>query len=110
ASVFFIPVDMNTGVDASGITDADGKYSLATVTGKANSGTKPAEYKVTVTKKNVEWDGKSYIERPGQAPVKDVKVSDALPSDYSSMMATPFKATVTNDKSKNVFDFDVKSQ
>jgi len=107
ASVVFTAVD-GAGEDASGKTNENGTFDLTTVTGKSGSGTKPGEYKVSITKKNVEWDGVSFLPRPpGQEPVKDVKVSDFLPREYSTYSTTPLKATVTKKKEDNVFKFEI---
>ena len=108
ATVVFTAESASSGEDASGETDEEGRFVLTTVTGKSGSGTKPGEYRVAVTKKNVEWDGVSYLQRAGRDPVPDVKVSDMLPRSYSSYTTTPLRATVTNKKENNVFSFTVE--
>ena len=108
ARVTFIP-ESGTGEGASGPTDKDGKFVLTTSTGKEGSGTKPGQYRVTVTKTRIDWDGKTYLpaQGPGDEPAKDEKVVQLLPRQFSGFASTPFKATVTEKKDDNVFDFDI---
>lgn len=110
ALVMFSSDDQNVGEDASGRTDASGKYTLQTSIGEPDTGTKPGSYTVLVIKKKVEWDGKSMIEAPGTIPVKAVRSTDLIPATYMSPATSPFKAAVTKDKSKNVFNFELKSK
>ena len=109
ARVVFIP-ESGTGEGASGKTDESGKFVLTTSTGKDGSGTKPGEYKVTVSKTKMEWDGKAYItvtQNDAEVQVKDEKTVQLLPMQYANSVQTPFKATVTTNKDTNVFDFDI---
>jgi len=109
ARVTFVP-EGGTGEAAGGSTDKDGKFLLTTSAGKQGTGTKPGQYKVTITKTKIEWDGKTYLPvmREGDEPSKDEKIVHLLPLQYSNSVQTPFKATVTEKKADNVFDFDVK--
>ena len=109
ASVMFIP-DGGTGEGASGRTDSEGKYVLTTSTGKSGTGTKPGTYKVTVSKTVSEWDGRSYrtVSEDGEyVQVEDRTTKHLLPLSYNSLANTPLKATVTENKDDNVFNFDI---
>ncbi|MCL2117659.1 MAG: carboxypeptidase-like regulatory domain-containing protein [Planctomycetaceae bacterium] len=109
ARVIFIP-NSGTGESAGGRTDENGKFVLTTSTGNDASGTKPGEYRVTVSKTKTEWDGKSYITVAGEAgdeKVKDEKTVQLLPLQYGNFSSTPFKAEVTANKDDNVFDFAI---
>jgi len=108
--VAFIPDGDGSGEAASGATDANGKYVLTTSSGKDGTGTKPGSYRVTVTKTDIVWDGSSYLPPTRDEPdvrVKDEKVVQLLPVQYSNFANTPLKATVTEKKDTNVFDFDI---
>jgi len=110
AVVKFISAD-GAGEGASGKTDADGKFVLTISTAKKEgSGTKPGEYKVTVSKTEITWDGKSYVtvtQDDQTVQVKDEKIKQLLPMQYANFSQTPFKATVTANKDTNVFTFDI---
>jgi len=110
ARVVFIP-ESGTGESAGGRTDENGRFVLTTSTGSDASGTKPGEYRVTISKTRTEWDGRSYHPVRGDDPdeelVKDEKIIQLLPAQYGNFAQTPLKAVVTEDKNANVFDFDV---
>ncbi|MCL2348514.1 MAG: carboxypeptidase-like regulatory domain-containing protein [Planctomycetaceae bacterium] len=109
ARVIFIPAS-GSGEGAGGKTDATGKFVLTTSTGKEGSGTKPGEYRVTVAKTKLEWDGKSYrtvSQDDKDVQVKDEKTIQLLPVQYGNFAQTPFKAAVTENKATNVFTFDI---
>lgn len=110
ARVVFIPED-GSGESAGGRTDEAGKFVLTTSSGKDSSGTKPGSYKVTVSKTEMKWDGKSYIpavEDGVEVKVKDEKTIQILPARYRNFATTPFKANVTENKDNNVFEFEIK--
>ena len=108
ARVVFIPED-GSGEGAGGRTDESGKFMLTTSSGNDASGTKPGEYRVTIAKTRVVWDGKSYLPASGgnSEPLKDEKTEHLLPREYGNFSQTPFKATVTSNKNTNVFEFDI---
>ena len=110
ARVVFIP-DGGSGEGASGRTDASGKYVLTTSSGNDASGTKPGEYRVTVSKTELVWDGRSYLPTesgdPDAEPVKDEKTVHLLPTEYGNFSTTPFRAVVTESRDGNVFDFAI---
>jgi len=111
ARVAFIPDEGGSGEAASGATDANGKYVLTTSSGREGTGTKPGAYRVTVSKTDIVWDGRSYLPPTREEPdvqVKDERVAQLLPVQYSNFANTPLKATVTEKKDTNVFDFDIQ--
>ena len=111
ASIYFDPVTQDgSAISASGKTNADGVYLIQTATGKPDGGTTPGDYKVYFSKMKVEWDGKSYLPNPGGDPIKDSRAVNMLPVTYTRSRTTPCSATVTTDKDRNVFDFDIKSK
>ncbi|MCL2346745.1 MAG: hypothetical protein FWC50_00645 [Planctomycetaceae bacterium] len=111
ATLIFSPVSQSgTALSASGRTNADGVYFIQTTTGKPQGGTTPGEYKVCFSKTKELWDGKSYLPNPGGEPIKNSRAVNMLPQAYTLASTTPCQATVTTDKSKNVFDFDLKSK
>ena len=111
ARVVFIP-DGGAGEGASGMTDADGRFVLTTSTGNEGSGTKPGAYRVTVSKVEVQWDGVTYRmpEGPVDADTEPVRAEtflQLLPTQFGNFANTPFRATVTENRATNVFDFDI---
>ena len=111
AMVTYIPKNSAEGVTASSYTNAQGVYTLQTSGGgEAGTGTKPGDYTVTVKKTIEKWDGKTWIESPGFPKVKDTYAQDVTHKIYADPMRTPFKATVTSDPKKNVFDFELVSK
>ena len=93
AHVNFIPTS-GEGTEGFGITDAAGKYTLSNAM-EADAGVAPGEYKVTISKKEVKWDGKSWKEVPGGEKIKDTRANELLPRRYCAPMDTELKATVT---------------
>ena len=110
--VLFMPDGNASGEGAGGRTDKDGKYVLTTTSGKEGSGTKPGEYRVTLSKIVLEWDGKSYRTEMSSdmtpRQVEDKKTVHLLPAQYGSYAQTPLKATVTTNKDTNVFNFEIQ--
>lgn len=107
-SVVFSPV--GEGEPGSGATDATGVYSLKTSIGEPGTGVKPGDYKVTVSKMFGEWDGKTLQANPGGEPIKVIRSKQTMPNKYTTKSLTPLSATVTAEKEKNVFDFDIKTK
>ena len=111
AKVVFMPTNPGgPALSATGQTDESGKFTVQTSSGTAAGGTTEGEYKVTVRKTRDEWDGHSYLPNPGGEPIKDSKAVDDLPPIYGKVAETPFSATVTKDKTKNVYTFDLQSK
>lgn len=104
ATVTFIP--SGQGQPASGQTDAGGVYSL-------NTGTRPGagagQYKVTVTKYSSTATGQltpedmAKMQKEGKTP----EAKSEIPGKYAAPQTSGLQATVTQDASKNVFDFEL---
>ncbi len=104
ATVTFIP--SGQGQPASGQTDASGVYTL-------NTGTRPGagagQYKVTVTKYATTVTGQltpedmAKMQKKGKTP----EAKSEIPGKYAAPQTSGLQATVTQDASKNVFDFEL---
>lgn len=90
ASVTFIPVGATRGNGATGYTDSNGKYELATPGG--DKGAPVGQYKVLLSKM-VMPDGSPYRGESGVAPM-DSPAREVLPAKYSDYDQTILKATV----------------
>lgn len=120
ATVTFVPT--SGGESASGITDASGNYTLATF--KAGDGAVPGQYGVKIVKyegaetqasaggggpEGAEGTGPEMpSDYEGAAESSEEASANLLPSQYESPDSSGLTATVTNDPSKNVFDFDLE--
>jgi hypothetical protein len=122
ATVTFVPA--GEGKSATGVTDASGKYTLTT--SKAGDGAAAGQYGVKIVKYEGGeaetaaggggggQEGEAGIgpEMPsdygGAAKASEGAPTNVLPSQYESPDTSQLSATVTEDPSKNVFDFDLK--
>lgn len=95
------------GKNAMGRTDANGVYTLQTLTNEVGGGTTKGNYTVTFSKLEVYWDGKSYFVDSNYERKKDERSREVLPKLYNSDQTSPFKVEIS--KSKEIFDFDLKS-
>jgi hypothetical protein len=116
ARVTFFPLD-TSGLSASGVTDASGKYSL-TADGSLvrGTGTNPGEYQVTIKKMEIPVSkdredldaGKitkeEYTKRLYSRPAVSEKPKNLLPEKFADPSKTPLKVVV-EDKKENVIDF-----
>lgn len=104
------------GRAASGVTDAQGAYTLTTEIN--GDGALPGSYQISVTKNEVEDDGLPKEVDPdsetslddiyGQLDTSKEQKSNNLIADmYSNYMGSGLTAEVKSDE-ENVFDFDVK--
>lgn len=117
AVVAFVP--SAGGNSATGITDASGAYQLSSF--GSNDGAVPGEYKVKVTK----FQGAGGEVAPGAVtgPVDDggqhpenyvesaedaAPAENELPASYADATTSGLSATVTENASQNVFDFELK--
>lgn len=119
ATIVFIP-NVQGGESGSAITDAQGAYSA--VSGSVGEGLLPGEYKVTISKRETVVDPDQAAFEAGEITYDELQernrakglsgtgsVGESLvPEVYSSAAATPLTITVTDDASKNKFDFDLK--
>lgn len=117
--VVYTPADGSTGRAASGRTDAAGKYILTTEIN--GDGAIPGEYKIAVTKhENADDDLPKEVDPDDEASLdniygeldtsKDQKSKNLIHAQYENPLGSGLSATVTDDESKNVFDFDVKGR
>jgi hypothetical protein len=106
ATVNFSPAVEGKGDASFGKTDAEGRYKLQTVRGKADAGTTPGEYIVTVSKTEMIETGKM-LPTPEGKQVPEMKPKEGVPAKYTNGKTSGFKATVVNGK--NNFDFELKT-
>ena len=100
ASLIFVPKTQGQGHSASGRTDADGRYQLTTPDGKAGAGTTPGEYRVAITKTELDSD----------APPSDrgAPVRNLIPTRYAQASSSGLTATVKEEK-VNEINFELTS-
>ncbi len=98
ASVMFVPIEH--GPAATGVTDAEGRYRLATIN---EEGAAPGEYRVSVVKADYKGapadkggveDVKAFKSEGAEAESR-LRVEHALPKVYSDAEKSGLKATVT---------------
>jgi hypothetical protein len=122
AMLTFEPVTEGEGYSAFGATDASGRYKLQTSYGKAEAGTTPGKYKVTISKSQAVDDAGNPIAvvQPTVVAVVDTssdssstlpttKTKEFMPAKTSRFGTTDLERTVEN-KRENVFNFDLKSE
>ena len=121
AVVTFVPAEGGKG--AAGTTDASGKYTLTTWA--QGDGAQAGSYRVTIAKYNSPAGQAAAPASPAPADENNLVLQDDYPADYNGMDAddepsqnllppqyadpsqSGFKAEVTEDESKNVFDFNI---
>ena len=109
AFIRFTPTTEGSGDGASGISKADGTYTIQTSTGKPGGGTTVGKYAVTFSKLEERWDGRTYYDEsfsPGER-VRVMHGVEILPVRYTIQTTSPF--TVTVERGRNVFDFELKT-
>jgi len=104
ANVSYVPT---TGIQAIGITDANGKFTLTT---GGKPGAAAGKYQVTVIK---ESSGKATAAMTPEDMKKgqgsgEIKSKALLPPVYASVSTTTLTATVETDAAKNNATFDLK--
>lgn len=104
AQVTFYPKEAQSGMPATGYTDASGKFKLTAAKGDAGKGTLSGEYVVTVTKITWLTERQMFEGKEQDVPVKEVS---HIPQIYAAEKTTPLTATVEAGK-KNTFSFDLK--
>lgn len=102
AAVTFAPADGRR--PATGLTDAEGRFTLATFAD--GDGALPGEHRVTVTKKEVIGatsgpDGLS-------GPIGDVMVKWIVPKPYSNKESSGLSAVVSRDRHEFTFDLTAR--
>lgn len=93
ATVNFSPAVEGKGTPSYGRTDANGEYKLQTLLGRADAGTTPGEYVVTVSKTISVETGKTTVSSDG-TKIAETKPKETLPAKYVDAKTTPLKATV----------------
>ena len=104
ATVTFDPKVEGQGLVAFSSTDENGVYTLQTPEGKPGGGTTLGEYRVLISKVELENLRQVGVDSTGNA-MFDKKVNRLLPLKYSGN-ETPLSATVT--KGTNVCNFDLE--
>lgn len=107
ANLGFSPVNTSEGTPAGGRTDAAGRYRLQTPLGKADAGTTPGRYKVTISKAKMVGTGQFRTGDQGKR-VEDQQSVQLMPAKTADIKTTDIEVTVEN-KGENVFNFDLKS-
>lgn len=93
ATVNFSPAVEGKGTASYAKTDANGEYKLQTLLGRADAGTTPGDYIVTVSKSEMVDTGKTITSSDGTtSPEK--KPKELMPAKYVDAKTTPLKATV----------------
>jgi len=122
ASVFFVPLN-ETGIAATGATDASGKYSLTSTTAKRfGSGAKPGQYRVRITKSEDTVNPDQEAFDKGEITYEELQerkarrgpygggivAKDLIPSKYGNPLTSGLQATV-EDKKSNEINFDLEN-
>lgn len=95
ANVVFHPQAHEHG--AAGVTDSSGRFTLRTF--DANDGAVPGEFKVTVTKIEIQGTGAEDAPAVGETVVKETM---ALPAKYADQYKTDLTVTVRDGGEGNV--------
>lgn len=106
ASVTFMPTEQGAQV-ASGVTDAEGQFSLNTL---GRPGAAQGQYQVGVVKATSQGDTSSLTPDDMKKMVdakKKPQSKSEIPVKYAGPQTSGLKATVTAEASKNQFDFSL---
>lgn len=107
AMVNFTPATEGKGTPSYAKTDEKGRYMLQTLLGKADAGTTPGDYIVTVSKTELKETGKKIANSDGTSS-PEMKPKELLPPKYLNAKTSPLKATVA--KGANTCDFPLTSK
>ncbi|MDR0391300.1 MAG: hypothetical protein LBH59_05305 [Planctomycetaceae bacterium] len=105
ASINLIPTNEN-GMQAFGVTDANGKCMTQTILGNADGGTVVGEYIVTVSKMYSKDTGQKYTDPNTNITSPILEPTESLPAIYTSEKTSPFRVEVK--KGKNSFKLELK--
>ena len=89
AMVNFSPVEKGVGTPSYGKTDESGHYKLQTLLGRADAGTTPGEYIVTISKTELVDTGKTIKNSDGTTSA-DVTSKELLPKKYTDAKVSDF--------------------
>lgn len=108
ANVYFTPVDKTAGaMQGVGRTNELGEYKLQTLLGKADAGTTPGDYVVTIDcVDEVETGGTTTNDEGEEVP--ELKEIQRVPARYLNGETSGLTATVV--KGSNKFDFALTSE
>ena len=113
ATVGFTPAD-GAGLPAVGMTGPDGRFKLtSTGGGRPETGAVAGDYKVVITKQEVEGTGKP-VEEPAMAPPpstaypKQPQITFIVPRGYENAESSGLRATVK--RVNNTFRFELDSR
>lgn len=104
ATVIFVPKSGTAGIECTGATDAEGRYTLKQLRG--GDGAPPGTYSVVVSAL-VGPDGKP-LNLPPDTPPADAGAVESLPPRYSSMTDSVLTATVPAEGGD--FPFELKKR
>lgn len=108
ATVYFTPVDKTSGAQQSvGRTNEAGEYKLQTLLGKADAGTTPGDYVVTIDCVDEVETGGTTTNDDGEE-VPEMEEIQRVPSRYLNGETSGLTATVV--KGSNTFNFDLTSE
>ena len=104
--VTFYPVDSSVGHTATGRTDANGRYTLSSITGAPGRGTTAGEYRVVVSLWVTRELDEPFFDRAQDMVISSVS-EEMLPRVYTDDRTTPL--TVTVNSGNNVIDLELSS-
>ena len=105
--VTFVPKTDGKGLQASGITDAQGVYKLTSQGGgKQGGGAVAADYAVTISKREAKPLDKPFVE-PISGKEFTETFTELMPIQYRNAVHSPLSATVNVGDNKGL-DFDIK--
>jgi hypothetical protein len=117
-SVIFSP-DSTIGMSAGGMTDAKGNFVLTTGGAPFGTGAVPGVYHVTLSKVSNEGQGPqlsvdAFNEqlqsgRPAQRSGPADRVLHLVPEKYSNTQTSGFQPVTVEQKGKNTFSFEMKT-
>jgi hypothetical protein len=91
------------------MTNEKGEYKLQTSQGKANAGTTPGEYLVTIHKSVFEPTGKKITNSETRELMDELKSRELVPDIYKNPKKSKLNVVVVAGQT-NTFDFDLKSK
>ncbi|MCL2622109.1 MAG: hypothetical protein FWD31_00470 [Planctomycetaceae bacterium] len=104
--VTFVPKMDGKGLQASGVTDAQGVYKLTSVGGKQYGGAAVGDYVVTLSKREAKPLDKPFVEPISGKEFTETFI-ELMPISYRNAARSPLSATVNAGENKG-FDFDIK--
>jgi hypothetical protein len=104
AGVIFVPIKDTVGTGASGVTDAEGKFTLIHQAQKP--GIEPGTYAVTFSKMAMK-DGASI---PAGKTAADVDAVQMIPFEYLAPNPKSPQTVISPQQEEGHFDFDVPPQ